>query len=359
MKTGVVMLNFGEPSEPDREIVTDYLERIFLANASLEGGSDDDRQRRARELAERRTPGLLEEYETIGGSPLGQQAFDQAEALHGELRDRGHDVETYVGMQFTPPFVADAVESAHADDVDVLVGLPMYPLCGPSTTVASLEELSDAVHGRDWDVPLHEVTGWHKHPTYNRLRADTVTSFAADSGVDLADPETLLLFSAHGTPRHYLDAGSRYAAYVEEYCAAQAGLLGVDDYALGYQNHGNRDIPWTEPEVEDVVANADAERVVVEPVSFVHEQSETLSELDDELREDATDAGLAFHRVPVPHDDPRLAAALGDLVEPFAAGVDSLYYNLQSCLCRDAPGAVCLNAGPNRVTERADTRPPE
>ena len=343
MTTGVVLLNFGEPAAPERATVVEYLTRIFLANARLEAADTEaERRERARELAERRAPGLLAEYESIGGSPLNEQAGAQADSLGAELDARGFDVETYLGMQFTEPTVEDAVRAARDDGVDRLVGLPEYPLCGPSTTVQSLADLHDATEAVGWSVPVGEVTGWHRHPTYNRLRAENVLAFADDRGVDLADPGTRLVFSAHGTPLHYLEGDSRYDRYVTEYCEGQAALLGLSEYGLGFQNHENRDIPWTEPAVEDVVAGADAERVVVEPVSFVHEQSETLSELDDDLREVAEDVGVEFHRVPIPHDDGRLPAMLADLVEPLLAGFDPGYYNLGECRCRD--GAVCLNA---------------
>ena len=123
-----------------------------------------------------------------------------------------------------------------------------------------------------------------------------------------------------------------------------ASLLGVEEYELGYQNHGNRGIEWTEPEIEELVESLDTERVVVEPISFMHEQSETLSELDDELQEEATEAGLEFHRVPIPHDDERIAKVFADLVEPFLAEFDPGYYQFRQCQCRDKPGTMCLNA---------------
>ncbi|MFC4549702.1 MULTISPECIES: ferrochelatase [Halorussus] len=348
MTTGVVLLNFGEPAEPTREKVVGYLERIFMNNRSLEGDTTEEEAReRSRQLAERRAPGLIEEYEGIGGSPLKPQAEAQAAMLADELDARGYDAETYVGMQFTEPFIGDAVEAAREDGVDELVGLPIYPLCGASTTVAALDELTDAVADRDWDVPVAEITGWHRHPRYNALRTDNVRRFTDAHGVDLADPETELLYSAHGTPTHYLDEGSRYDEYVEEFCDVVARKLGIEGYTLGYQNHENRDVSWTEPDVEDAletVAESGAERVVVEPVSFMHEQSETLSELDDELREEAAELGLDFYRVPIPHDDDRFPTVLADLVEPFVAGFDPGYYQFRQCQCSDSPGAMCLNA---------------
>ncbi|QSX00869.1 ferrochelatase [Haloterrigena alkaliphila] len=344
MSTGVALLNFGEPERPTRETVVDYLERIFYANADIEGETTEAEAReRSRQLAQRRAPALIEEYEEIGGSPLQSHADAQATLLERELRDRGYDVTTYVGMQFTEPFIEDAVERARSDGVEQLVGLPIYPLCGPSTTVAALEELTDAIEAAEWDVDVSELTGWHRHPGYTRARADNVRSFVETQGLSL-EGDARLVFSAHGTPQYYLDEGSRYVEYVEEYCEALAAQLGVDEYELGYQNHENRDVDWTEPSIERVIETVDADRVVVEPVSFVHEQSETLSELDVELREEALEAGLDFYRVPVPYDDEQFIDALADLIEPFTGGFEPGYYNLRQCQCRDAPGAFCLNS---------------
>ena len=354
MTTGVVLLNFGEPAEPERAAVVEYLTRIFTANADLEEyDSVEAARERSRTLAQRRAPGLIEEYEEIGGSPLNEQARGQAEALAAELGDRGYDVETYLGTQYTEPYIPDAAAAARDDGVDRVIGLPIYPLCGPSTNVIALDELEESIDELGWDVPFQAITGWHKHPDYNHLRADNVARYAEGEGVDLGDPETALVFSAHGTPTHYLNEGSRYDVYVDEFTDVMASMLGVEEYHIGFQNHENRDIPWTEPEVEDLVTGLDAERVVVEPVSFLHEQSETLSELDVELREEAEEVGLEFHRVPIPHDDERVPTVLGDLVEPFLAGFAPEYYQYRQCQCRDEPGTMCLNAPQRPAGENA------
>ena len=345
MSTGVVLLNFGEPPVPEHDRVVDYLERIFFANADLEDADTEaEARKRARKLAERRAPGLVEEYEEISGSPLNQQAQRQAEMTETRLRDRGYDITTYVGMQYTEPFIEDAVEAAHQDGVDRVVGLPIYPLCGPSTNVIALDELEGAIEDLDWDVETNAITGWHKHPTYNRLRSETIDTFATDNGLDLTDDDTALIFSAHGTPTHYLEEGSRYDIYVDEWCSVMGSLLGIDEYHIGYQNHENRNIPWTEPEVEDLIEEIDAERVVVEPISFLHEQSETLMELDVDLKEQAEEEGLEFYRVPIPHAEPRIPNVFADLVEPFIADFEPEYYQYRQCQCRDEPGTMCLNA---------------
>jgi ferrochelatase len=345
MRTAVVLLNFGEPEESTLEAVLPFLERIFARNAPLEVAATPEAARqRARELAERRAPGLVGDYAKIGGSPLGVQSRAQAGALRAELECRGHDVDVIVANQFTDPTIPAVVERLLRDGVERLIGLPVYPLCGRSTNVAALEEMREAVTACGTAVEVHELGGWHPHPVYLELWSDAIGGFARQRGLDLLDPDTELYFSAHGTPIKYLEQGSRYDLYVEDFCREIAHRLGVDTYALGYQNHANRGLAWTEPGNEQRIREVRAARVVVTPISFMHEQSETLAELDIDLREKAETLGLEFHRVPVPHDDPRFAVVLADLVTPILDGRDLEASGFAPCRCRRAPGAVCLNA---------------
>ena len=343
MTTGVLLLNFGEPEETTRDAVVPYLERIFLSNMEMEDIDDEEAAReRARGLAEKRAPGLLAEYEEMGPSPLKQQAREQADALGDELTERGYDVEIYNGMQYTEPFVADALREAREDGVDEIVALPVYPLCGRTTTVEALEMTEDALEELDWSPEYTEVTGWHEHPDYVELRAENLEEFVDDEGVEIGE-NVELLFSAHGTPTKYLegDLAFRYDEYVEEFCDWTATHLGVEDYLLGYQNHENRGVEWTEPETEEVIEEVEADHVVVEPVSFMREQSETLSELDIELREECEELGVELHRTPIPHDDPRFAGVLADLVEPIIAEEDLDDWGMGQCRCKETEGTYC------------------
>ncbi len=343
MKIGVLILNFGEPEHATLEEVVPYLERIFLRNAALE--SKGGGPARARQLAETRAPGLIEDYEKIGGSPLNDQARKQVRMVQLALRRRGIDVMCYSGMQFTDPSILTAVHDAKSDGVEKLMALPVYPLCGMSTTVAALEDVEAALEELEWDVPLREITGWHRHPDYVRLRADNILEFVKQQGIDLHATDTRLVFSAHGTPIKYVEGGPRYVGYVEEACRMIARGLGTKDYVLGYQNHANRGVKWTEPEVDHVMKGLEGARVVVEPLSFMHEQSETLGELDSDLREVAEVAGLDFYRVPVPHADPRFAALLADLIEDALRPEPIMgELGLRRCLCRATPQTFCLNA---------------
>lgn len=107
MVTGIVLLNFGEPAVPDEDRVRAYLERIFLTNAAVDPHGGDGARERARTLAERRAPTLVEEYTAIDGSPLNHQSVEQATALAGVAFHRvpvPHDDERFVTV------LADLVE---------------------------------------------------------------------------------------------------------------------------------------------------------------------------------------------------------------------------------------------------------
>jgi ferrochelatase len=345
VKIAVLVVNFGEPENTTLEEVTPFLERIFQANAPLEGARiEASRGARSRELAAARAPVLVETYRAIGGSPLNAQSRAQSAALEAELRRRGVDARCHAAFQFTPPAPDEAMRTALAAEPDALVVLPVYPLCGASTTVAALAQVERAARDAGWARGVLEIAGWHLHPDYLPLHADHVRRFCAAEGVDLRDPGTALLFSIHGTPVKYLEGGSRYDRYVEEACAGIAREAGVARYHLGYQNHTNRPVEWTKPDVDEVVRTLDADRVVVIAPSFMHEQSETLSELDHDLRAVAEERGLSFHRVPVPHLDPRFIAVLADVVEArLDPGQRCGDLRLRRCVCRGGGHARCTN----------------
>jgi ferrochelatase len=356
MSTAVVLLNFGEPEDATMESVVPFLERIFDLNRNLESHATAVASReRTRALAAARAPGLIEEYNAIGGSPLHRQAQVQAELLEAELRARGIDAFALLGMQFTAPFIDSAVEAALSRGATRFVGLPVYPLCGPTTTVAALASLRDAVTRLAPRMDLWEVSGWHRHPLYTAMRGGAVRAVADAAGISFRDPATRLVFSAHGTPIKYLDEGSRYVDYVHDSCAQVAEAAGAAAYSIGYQNHSNRPLEWTQPDTDSVIdqlADDGIADVVVDAISFMHEQSETLAELDIELREHAEGRGLRFHRVPVAFDDPAFIRVLADLVEPFAGSGEALpggevsggtVGSLRPCVCRATRCTFCLN----------------
>ena len=341
-RTGVVLLGFGEPPGVDEGEVTKFLERIFLANASLEDEDQGGPQARARVLASARAPALTKIYRAIGGSPLMPQLQEKRQGLEEELGRRNLEIPVTLGTQFLTPSISDAVEWCQEHEIERIVGLTTYPVCGRSTTVASLNELAEEVGIRNSFAEIVAIGGWHAHPGFAPIWETAIREYVQSEGLDLSDPNSLLYFSAHGTPLKYLER-LPYTEYVEALCSGIADLLGGVRYVLGYQNHGNRPIPWVEPDNESLMPSVEADRVVVVPISFLQEQSETLSELDHDLHDLAKSEGLAFHRVPVPYGAPTLLKLMADLVEAALASPGD--GGLRRCNCNS--GAWCTNGRAN------------
>ena len=127
-----------------------------------------------------------------------------------------------------------------------------------------------------------------------------------------------VLFSAHGLPRSVVARGDPYQWQVEETARAIVSRLGREglDWRVCYQSKVGP-MAWLGPSTEDELDRAGRDRmpVVVVPIAFVSEHSETLVELDITYRDRARAAGVpAYHRVPALGTQPAFIAALAQLV---------------------------------------------
>ena len=127
-----------------------------------------------------------------------------------------------------------------------------------------------------------------------------------------------LLLSAHGLPQRIVQAGDPYPAQVEMTARAIAGALALPDldWRVCYQSRVGP-LEWIGPATDAEIRRAgiDGVPLVVAPISFVSEHSETLVELDLDYRRIAEESGVpAYHRVPTVGADPGFIAALAALV---------------------------------------------
>jgi ferrochelatase len=127
-----------------------------------------------------------------------------------------------------------------------------------------------------------------------------------------------VLFSAHGLPKRVVDGGDPYQWQVEQTAAAVAEQLAKPglDWVVCYQSRVGP-LEWIGPATDEEIARAGREgvAVVVVPVAFVSEHSETLVELDIEYRKLAQLAGVpAYVRAPTVGTAPPFIRGLASLV---------------------------------------------
>ena len=283
-------------------------------------------------ISKRRAPKSRAAYASIGGgSPILKYSNAQATLLCDSLKRRyGLDAKTYIGMRYWHPFTEEALAEIQKDGINALVIVPLYPQFSISTSGSSLRVLQEEfskhsdIYGNSKMVHT-VIPSWYDRPGYVKAMTNLIQK-ELDSFTDMelaeAPPGTKqkhVLFSAHGVPRSYVEAGDPYQEQIEECVAKISAQLPQENVEvhLSYQSRVGP-IEWLRPYTDDVLPELGARGVknlVVVPISFVSEHIETLEEIDIEYRELAEESGITnWRRCPALNTDPTFIDDMADMV---------------------------------------------
>jgi ferrochelatase len=336
-KTAVVLFNLGGPDSP--AAVLPFLINLFSDPAILRMGQPF-RWLLAQSIARRRAPVAREIYGHIGGSsPILAETKAQAAALEAAFGDLGNElggelgsVKTFIAMRYWHPRAAAALADLRAFAPDRIVLLPLYPQYSTTTTESSVDEWRKI--SRDVDVPTQLIGCYGTQPWFIQAQAKSIAPLVAQAR-EVGAPR--VLFSAHGLPKRISDAGDPYALHTRQTAQALATELGLADqeWSLCYQSRVGR-LEWIGPSTDDEIRRAGAAKapVVVVPIAFVSEHSETLVELDIEYRAMADSAGVpAYFRAPTLGVSSGFVQGLAGMVRDAVNG--------DMGACASVPGRLC------------------
>ena len=127
-----------------------------------------------------------------------------------------------------------------------------------------------------------------------------------------------LIFSAHGLPEKNIKKGDPYQWQVEQSVDKIVKSLNIKnlDWILSYQSRVGP-LKWIGPSTEDIIIENSklGKHIVLVPVAFVSEHSETLVELDIEYKELADKNGCKnYSRVPALGTNKNYIKAMSDLI---------------------------------------------
>jgi ferrochelatase len=313
-RTAVVLFNLGGPDSLDA--VRPFLFNLFNDPAII-AAPWPIRFLLATYLSRKRAPIARQIYMKIGErSPLLEQTQAQAQALEAELGP-GH--KTFIAMRYWHPFASEALKQARDYQPDRIVLLPLYPQYSSTTSGSSLAEWRKLA--QDWNIPTAAVCCW---PEEAGLIAATAERVRQSYEKAWAHGLPRVLFSAHGLPKKVIASGDPYQRQVERSASAVVAALGIAklDWAVCYQSRVGP-LEWIGPSTQDELARAGRDKVpvVVVPIAFVSEHSETLVELDIEYRHQAQAFGVpAYERVPTPFTHLAFIQGLARLVRNARAG---------------------------------------
>jgi ferrochelatase len=315
-RVAVVLFNLGGPDRA--ESVRPFLFNLFN-DPHIIAAPGPLRTMLAWLLSRRRAKVAQEVYAELGGgSPLLPNTEAQAAALDRALADTGNlgdSFRSFIAMRYWHPLSAEAVRAVQAFAPDEVILLPLYPQYSYTTTGSSLRAWFHAA-AASLQAPARIVCCYPTEPGFVSAVAALVRP--AWERASVAGPPRVL-FSAHGLPKRVVEQGDPYQAQVEATVAAVVARLAIPglDWQTCYQSRVGP-LEWIKPYAVDEIARAGADRrpVVMVPIAFVSEHSETLVELDIEYRQLALDKGVPrYERVPTVSTHPDFIAGLARLVQ--------------------------------------------
>ena len=306
----------------------------------------------ARIIARSRLKPATENYALLGGkSPLLELTMGQAEALQAALPE--FDAKCFIAMRYWHPFSEPTAREVAAFAPDQIVLLPLYPHYSTTTSGSSFTAWREAALKAGLVANTTTICCYFDDPDYAAATARSVR-LAYDAARAALDPAIGLrvLFSAHGLPETIIKSGDPYQYQIEQSTRAVLdawGAAGADidalDWAICYQSRATPQ-KWIGPSTEEEIERAahDKTALLVVPIAFVSEHSETLVELDVEYRLLAEQAGVpGYFRAPAQNSDPGFIDALAGLVRRSLARGPGLCSHAGGGLCplqhRDCPHA--------------------
>ncbi|MBV8977964.1 MAG: ferrochelatase [Alphaproteobacteria bacterium] len=312
MRLAVVLFNLGGPDS--MEAVEPFLRNLFSDPAILPLPWFL-RLPLARLIARRRAPIAREIYEKLGGrSPILEETQAQAGALEQMLKMRGHDARCFVAMRCWGPSSDAAAGAVRTFAPERIALLPLYPQYSTTTTASSLKDWSRAAAAAGIVAPQAAIRSYPTAAGFIEALAEGVREAWGRMRPGI---RYRLLLSAHGLPQRVIAAGDPYRHEVEQTAASLVAALGMPelDCAVCYQSRVGP-LKWIGPatDAEIVRAGSQAMGLIVAPIAFVSEHSETLVELDIEYARLAEKSGVPHYlRAPTVGTRPPFIQALAEL----------------------------------------------
>lgn len=254
MKKVVILANMGGARSPDELKL--FLKNMFRDKRIIPGFK---RFPISALLSRFRYKKVWKDYEKIGGSSI----YHWTEKLIKSIEDLT-EYDVVLSMRYTKPYLKDVI-----GDYDEALVIPMYPHFS-TTTVGSI---LDEIKALNYKGKITVIPPFYKEEAFNLSIRKSILN-------QIKTPEDYhLIFSAHGLPEYITKKGDPYIKQIYEHIEILKNLLGsFKSVAIGFQSRLGP-VKWQKPYLEEVLAKYKDEKVVIYPISFLIDNSETDFEL--------------------------------------------------------------------------------
>lgn len=286
-KKALVLLNMG--GARNKAELKMFLTNMFNDKNIITVKSSLLRKVIATFIVSSRLDSAWQNYEKIGNeSPINKLT----EKLIQKANEKIEDFTTYQIMRYTPPFAKDVINLMKKDGIKEILLLPLYPQYSTTTTKSSFEDFMYFAKG-NFKVQIIET--FYRNEVFNECILDEIISKT------LNPSDYNLIFSAHGLPQKIVDAGDPYEIQMNEHVKILSDKLrekGINfkSINLAYQSKVGP-LKWLDPSLEEMLKNFKDQNVIIYPIAFIVDNSETDFELDIEYREIAHELGIKDYKV--------------------------------------------------------------
>ena len=312
MKKAIILFNLGGPDK--LENVEPFLFNLFNDPAILNLPTFL-RYPLAKLISNRRAPVAKKIYAELGGSsPILKLTKEQSDALEIKLNQTQEEDEykCFIIMRCWNPRAKDVIKDVQLYGPDEVVLMPLYPQYSAATSGSSIKEWKDVCKKNNYHVKTSTICCYPTDQNFINAHTKEIIKKIKDL------KNFKLIFSAHGLPEKNIKKGDPYQWQVEQSVKKIVESLNDEnlDWILSYQSRVGP-LKWIGPSTETIIIENSkvGKHIVLVPIAFVSEHSETLVELDIEYKEIADANGCKnYTRVPALGINEDFIKAMSELI---------------------------------------------
>lgn len=288
MKKAIVLLNMGGPNNLNEVKV--FLKNMFNDKYII-GAPQPIRAMIGWLITTLRLKEAKHNYSLLGGmSPIIGHTKRLVRRLSKEV-----DADIYYVMRYTPPFASDIMKNL--TEYDEIFAFPMYPHYSQTTTKSSMEDFMESAKKYGIEDKIKTIDSYYDDELYNKAIVEQIKK----AMVGFNTKEYELIFSAHGLTKKIIEKGDLYQKHIlanVERAKKELQKQGIEfnSIHLAYQSRLGP-MEWLRPYMSDKLTEFKDKKVLIYPISFTVDNSETQCELDIEYRELANEIGIADYKV--------------------------------------------------------------
>lgn len=256
-------------------------------------------------IVKKRLSKALENYRAIGGrSPIVGHTF----SLCQKLSQKRPDCFFSYAMRYAPPFTEMALQEMQQKGIEKVYLFSMYPQYSSTTTLSSFSEVYESLQRLNYRPHIEVIERYYDYPPYHQLMLDLILKTLGKNEAQ----DYSLIFSAHSLPKSIIDSGDVYQEECEKTFEFIKELFVKEGISfkrviLSYQSKIGK-IEWIGPSTEDMIKKYASEKLLIFPLGFNIDNSETVFEIDIEYQRLAKKLGnKEFLRSPCFNDSDNFA----------------------------------------------------